>query len=104
MCVGGSATFTCTVSLINDSEEVTSAGWEILNMGGDFVSVVHRDRHKITRTTSSNGAVIIENLTIVDANTEDNGTLYRCNPIPILQLLNNTASLDVAGTYLYTKY
>ena len=94
VCVKGSATFTCTVS--RPDGEITSAGWEILNMAGDFASVMGRDRHILNRTISSNGHTLIENLTIIDVTITDNGALYRCNPVP-LQLFNNTASLNVAG-------
>ncbi|XP_065888473.1 uncharacterized protein [Dysidea avara] len=95
VCVKGSTIFTCTVS--RPDGEITSARWEILNMAGDFASVMGRDRHILNRTISSNGHTLIENLTIIDVTIADNGASYRCNPVP-LQLFNNTASLNVAGS------
>jgi len=91
VCAGGSATFTCTVSYT--TEKIDNVGWQILNMGGNYTYVFKRDRHILTR---NNGAVLIENLTIINVTTADNGTLYRCKPIPI-QLFNNTVYLTVAG-------
>jgi len=100
VCVGGSATLTCTIILIDDLVEVTDAGWQILNMNNNFVPVINRHRHSITRTTSSNETILIEILTINNVILADNGTTYRCKPIP-KQLSNNTVSLIVAGKIVY---
>jgi len=79
VCAGGSAMFTCTVMFM--TKQNTSVGWLILIMDGGYAYVFNRDCHMLT---GNNGAILIENLTISNITIADNGTLYRCNPIPTL--------------------
>ena len=98
MCIGENATFICEVNYKN--RENTTLGWQILNMDGDFVSVIGRDRHSLNTTISAGGDILIESLTIADVTISDNGSLYRCNPVEFV-LTSATASLTVAGNALY---
>ena len=88
------ATFTCVVD--RGDVGITNAGWHILD-GGVYVDIGGRPRH--IDSTSRNGDIITDRLTITNVSVNDNGALYRCEPLS--DVTSIPVTITVLGTYMH---
>ena len=70
------ASFTCVVD--RGGIDITTAYWHIL-AGGVYVPIGVRERHMANPTR--NGDILTDTLTVTNVSVNDNGALYRCEPI-----------------------
>ena len=87
------ATFTCVVD--RGGVGITSAGWNILD-GGVYVHIGGRPRHMDSPTR--NGDIITDTLTVTNVSVDDNGALYRCEPLS--DVISMPVTITVLGTYM----
>ena len=88
------ATFTCAVD--RGDIGISSAGWQILVVGGVYVSVVGRERHMVNPIRD--GDIITDTLTVTNVSVDDNGTQYRCQPFG--DVTSISAIIKVLGIYI----
>ena len=88
------ASFTCVVE-DQENTGITSAQWHIL-VGEYYLSIGGRHRHM--SNPARNGDIITDTLTITDVSVNDDGVLYRCEPVDDVTSMNVT--LTVLGMYL----
>ena len=87
------ATFTCVVD--RGGIAIFTAGWHTLE-SGRYVLVPDngKPRHMVNRSVDVNEDTITDILIVTDVSVNDNGTLYRCQP------LNDEISMPVTITVL----
>ena len=88
------ATFTCVAD--RGSTSITTANWHILD-GEIFISIAGRDRHMDDHSVTGN--TVTDTLTVTDVSVNDNGALYRCQPLS--NVFSNNATLTVLGEITY---
>ena len=88
------ATFTCVVD--GGGIPITSANWHI-QIGGIFLSITGRPHYMDDPSVA--GDTLTDTLIVNDVSVNDNGTLYRCQPLS--NLTSNTATLTVLGEIPY---
>ena len=88
------ANFTCVVN--GGSRNITTAGWQILDVD-IYILVTGRARHILDpKTTSTNtDTILTETLTITDVSLSDNGAKYRCRPVD--DVISDVVTLTVIG-------
>ena len=84
------ANFTCVVD--RGSTSITTANWQILE-GGIFIPVFSRPRHMSDPSVTGNR--VTDTLTVTNVSVNDNGALYRCEPLS--NVFSNNATLTVLG-------
>ena len=88
------ASFTCVVD--RGGRAIFSTGWHILSEG-QYVLVPDSGKpcHMISRSIDEDGDIITDILTVTNVSVNDNGTLYRCQPL--INVTSISATLTVLG-------
>ena len=88
------ATFTCVVD--RGDTGITTANWHILD-GEIFIPTLGRDRHM--SDSSVTGDTVTDTVTVTNVSVNDNGALYRCQPLS--NVISNNATLTILGEITY---